>query len=596
MMPVDYTLEPQTPFGLIVRASQPGHTIAGFGREQIESWVRAHRILIFRGFELFDKNAFALYAQQLGEPLQWPFGAINELKVKADAKNYLYTPSAVPLHWDGAFIGKIPYLIFFQCVQAPRAEDRGGTTFADTGRALARATPAQRARWQNATLRYRTEKIVHYGGTLTQRLMQAHPVTGEATLRFAEPVHDLNPVSVEVLDATATEQDELIRELQTALYAPEVFYIHTWQDHDIVLADNHMLLHGRDAFLNPNERHIQRINLLARPAQPGLAQFLKNSKTLRRTEFLLAEIPIFAIPILLSAEDLRFLKTPELYVGLAGIYLLFNFGDMVNAYADRKVDAVYKSHLSNAIFELGDMGVRWQMRASVAGTVLIGAWLNRRTGRWQFVPLTVIGWALGFQYSWGPIHFKSRGLWQLPALWAVLFFGPMAYTGSLVTHFPRRPVLTLAAAYGLLQMAVLLLNNAEDYTEDRAANIRTMVVAMGLHRSMRVAQTMVAGAGLVTLGSFFYLYRSEKLPKAAYVGLLPLAAALVHVARGYETINQKIANKDETAATAVLKENGMLVPKWLNATAYTSLLAAGVLFAVRALRARQQRTEPGRDA
>ncbi|SDY96624.1 TauD/TfdA family dioxygenase [Hymenobacter psychrophilus] len=579
-----YTLESQLPFGLLVRADFPGQTIAGISAAQLTEWVQAHRILIFRGFELFDKTPFALYAQQLGEPLQWPFGAINELKVKADAKNYLYTPSAVPLHWDGAFIGRIPYLIFFQCVKAPRAEDRGGTTFADTGRALARATAAQRARWAKATLRYRTEKIVHYGGTLTQRLLQAHPVTGEPTLRFAEPVRDLNPVSVEVLGATPAEQADLIAELQAALYAPEVFYIHSWQDNDIVLADNHVLLHGRDAFLNPNERHIQRINLLARPAHGGLAQFLKNSKTLRRTEFLIAEIPIFLIPIFLSAEDFRFLKTPVLYVGLAGIYLLFNFGDMVNAYADRRVDAVYKSHLSNAIFELGGPGVRWQMRASVAGTVLISIWLTQHTGRWQFVPLTLIGWALGFQYSWRPIHFKSRGLWQLSALWAVIFFGPMAYTGSLVTRFPKPAVLTLAAAYGLLQVGVLMLNNAEDYTEDRAAGLHTAIVALGLHRSMRVAQALTSGAGLLVLGSFAYLFRAEKLPKAAYGALLPLAGAVAYVAQGYETVNRKIADLDEVAATAVLKENGMRVPQWLKATAYTSLLAASVLFAARVLR------------
>jgi len=583
-----YTLEPQAPFGLLVRADLPGQTIAGISAEQITEWVRAHRILVFRGFELFDKTQFALYAQQLGEPLQWPFGAINELKVKPDAKNYLYTPSAVPLHWDGAFVGRIPYLIFFQCVKAPRPEDRGGTTFADTGRALARATTAQRARWEKATLRYRTEKIVHYGGTLTQRLLQAHPVTGEPTIRFAEPVHDLNPVSVEVLGATPAEQADLIAELQAALYAPEVFYIHTWEDNDIVLADNHVLLHGRDAFLNPNERHIQRINLLARPAHSGLVQFLKNSKTLRRTEFLIAEIPIFLIPIFLSAEDFRFLKTPELYVGLAGIYLLFNFGDMVNAYADRRVDAVYKSHLSNAIFELGEQGVRWQMRASVAGTVLISVWLTWHTGRWQFVPLTLIGWALGFQYSWRPFHFKSRGVWQQAALWAVIFFGPMAYTSSLVTRFPKPGVLALAAAYGLLQVGVLMLNNAEDYTEDRAAGLHTTIVALGLHRSMWVAQAVTSSAGLLALGSFAYLFRAEKMPKATYVALLPLVGAVAYVAQGYETINQKIAAKDEVEATAVLKENGMLVPQWLKATAYTSLLAAGVLFAARVLRPKSQ--------
>jgi len=581
-----YTLEPQAPFGLLVRASHPGQTIAGIAASQLLAWVQAHRVLIFRGFELFDKQQFALYAQQLGEPLQWPFGAINELLVKPDAKNYLYTPSAVPLHWDGAFIGRIPYLIFFQCVKAPRAEDRGGTTFADTGRALARATDAQRARWAQVTLRYSTQKVVHYGGTITQRLVQPHPVTGETTLRFAEPVHDLNPVHVEVLDAAPEAQAALLAELQAALYAPEVLYTHTWEDHDIVLADNHLLLHGRDAFLNPNERHIQRINLLARPAGGGLRRFLKNSALLRRPEFLPAEIPIFTIPILLSAEDGCFLRRPELYVGLVGIYLLFNFGDLVNTYADRGVDAVYKSHLSNAIFELGDQGVRWQMRASVASTVAISIWLTRHTGRWQFVPLTVIGWALGFQYSWQPLHLKSRGVWQLAAQWAVIFFGPMAYTGSLVTRFPRPAVLTLAGAYGLLQVGVLMLNNAEDYTEDRAAGLRTAIVELGLHRSMRVAQALTGGAGLLALGSFGYLFKAEKLPKAAYLSLLPLAGAVAFIAQGYEKVNQQIAGKDEAAATAIIKESGRLIPKWLMATAYTSLLAAGVLFATRRRRAR----------
>jgi alpha-ketoglutarate-dependent taurine dioxygenase/1,4-dihydroxy-2-naphthoate octaprenyltransferase len=585
-MPI-YTLEPQTPFGLLVRATAPGHTLASFPAAQIMDWVRTHRVLIFRGFELFDKTGFALYAQTLGEPLQWPFGAINELKVKPDAKNYLYTPSAVPLHWDGAFVGKIPYLIFFQCLKAPRPEDRGGTTFADTTRALTRAGASQRQRWESATLRYSTEKVVHYGGSITQRLVQPHPVTGETTLRFAEPVNDLNPVRVEVLGASPTEEASLIQELQTALYEPEVLYVHTWEDNDIVLADNHALLHGRDAFLNPNERHIQRINVLARPTGGKLQRFLRNSKILRRPEFLPAEIPIFFIPILLSAEDFSFLRKPEVYVGLAGIYLLFNFGDMVNTYADRRVDAVYKSHLSNAIFELGDQGVRWQMRASVAGTVGISIWLTRHTGRWQFVPLTVIGWALGFQYSWQPLHLKSRGVWQLAALWAVIFFGPMAYTSSLVTRFPQPAVLTLAAAYGLLQVGVLMLNNAEDYTEDRAAGLHTAIVALGLHRSMRVAQALTGGAGLLALGSFGYLFKAERLPKTAYLALLPLAGAVGYIARGYETVNQQIADKDEADATAIIKQSGRLIPQWLMATAFTSLLAAGVLFGARVLRAKK---------
>jgi len=45
----------------------------------------------------------------------------------------------------------------------------------------------------------------------------------------------------------------------------------------------------------------------------------------------------------------------------------------------------------------------------------------------------------------------------------------------------------------------------------------------------------------------------------------------------------------EVAATATIKESGHLIPKWLMATAYTSLLAAGVLFGARVLRKRGSR-------
>jgi 1,4-dihydroxy-2-naphthoate octaprenyltransferase len=162
----------------------------------------------------------------------------------------------------------------------------------------------------------------------------------------------------------------------------------------------------------------------------------------------------------------------------------------------------------------------------------------------------------------------------------------MAYSGSLVTRFPRPAVLSLAAAYGIMQVAVLMLNNAEDYTEDRAAGLHTAIVALGLHRSMRVAQVLTGGAGLLALGSFGYLFKADKLPKAAYLALLPLAGAVAYITEGYETVNRKIADKDEVDATAIIKENGRLIPKWLMATAYTSLLAAGVLFGVRALRKR----------
>jgi alpha-ketoglutarate-dependent taurine dioxygenase len=117
---------------------------------------------------------------------------------------------------------------------------------------LGRATPEQRRRWEGITVTYNTDKVVHYGGTFTAPLLGRHPVSGEAVLRYAEPVEDLNPVRLEVL----------LEEMRLLLYDPAACYDHVWRTGDVVLADNHALLHGRRAFTQAAPRHLRRVNIL----------------------------------------------------------------------------------------------------------------------------------------------------------------------------------------------------------------------------------------------------------------------------------------------------------------------------------------------
>src|SRR6185312_7833569 len=120
--------------------------------------------IVFRGYDNLPKQELALFGQRLGKPLQWVFGAINDLKVKPDAENYIFTDHDVPMHWDGAFAGKIPHIILFQCIIAPRKEDMGGTTFADSQSILQHASPDKIKEWEKISVTYTTKKIVHYGG------------------------------------------------------------------------------------------------------------------------------------------------------------------------------------------------------------------------------------------------------------------------------------------------------------------------------------------------------------------------------------------------------------------------------------------------
>jgi pyoverdine/dityrosine biosynthesis protein Dit1/alpha-ketoglutarate-dependent taurine dioxygenase len=246
-------ITPLSPFGIRVE----GHGAPLPAAALLESWIAAHRVVVLRGFA--DPQVLDL-ARSLGEPLLWSFGAVNELAPRTDAVNYLYTRSAVPFHWDGAFLGTIPRFILFHCLEAPA--EGGETLFCDTTRVLDCVRAERRALWSTVNVTYRTEKLAHYGGAFTSPILGKHPVTGETTLRFAEPVDDLNPVELELCGVAADLASAIVDDLGVRLREPDVCLIHRWVPGDLVLADNHALLHGRRAFAEGTPRRIRRVNVI----------------------------------------------------------------------------------------------------------------------------------------------------------------------------------------------------------------------------------------------------------------------------------------------------------------------------------------------
>jgi alpha-ketoglutarate-dependent taurine dioxygenase len=93
--------------------------------------------------------------------------------------------------------------------------------------------------------------------------VQSHPATGRTILRFAEPVEtELNPVSLAISGLEEQEGHELVAQLRERVYAPGLSYAHQWQRGDVLLADNHSLIHGRRAFERDCPRHLRRIQLI----------------------------------------------------------------------------------------------------------------------------------------------------------------------------------------------------------------------------------------------------------------------------------------------------------------------------------------------
>ena len=254
-------IEPLFPVGALISCATES-SLYSIPIADVRRWIDQFRLIILRGVESPEDVEMRSFCEKLGPILEWEFGAVNELKVKEDTKNYLYTNREVPFHWDGAFVGKVPHYIFFHCRVAPDVECGGETTFCDTVKLLQSIPAEELEKWKHVSITYRTEKIVHYGGEFTSPLLANHPTMNQQVLRYAEPVDDLNPVTLQLHGIDTEQQEAFIDRMRELLYCPSCCYAHSWQTEDIVIADNHALLHGRLPFLAATTRHLRRINVL----------------------------------------------------------------------------------------------------------------------------------------------------------------------------------------------------------------------------------------------------------------------------------------------------------------------------------------------
>ncbi len=255
-----YQVEPLSPFGTLVTARKHEvlSELSGALRQDL---LASSPLVVFRGFKRVSKEGlldFCLSYPQ-GELLHWESGPVMEMTPASEAKNYLFSREAVPLHWDGAF-HRVPSFLVFHCLEAPARDAGGETRFTNTALVWESASKADREVWAKARLTYTTEKVAHYGGSLTVDLVQRHPKSGVPVLRFAEPVETkLNPVTV---SCEGGHSADLLGDLAHRFYDPKASYLHQWEPGDYLIADNHTLVHGRNAFTRETPRHLRRVQIL----------------------------------------------------------------------------------------------------------------------------------------------------------------------------------------------------------------------------------------------------------------------------------------------------------------------------------------------
>lgn len=190
--------------------------------------------------------------------LHWEFGPIMEMKYDVNAKNYLFSDEAVPLHWDGAF-HREPLKLLFYCTES---EGCGGeTVFVNTEEIWENLSSSEKMKLLNIRLIYKTSKLAHYGGLIDVSLVQKHPHSGNIILRMAERVNTiLNPVELRILGTR--DENEFYDYMVNKFYDPKFQYVHEWEKGDLVICDNFTYLHGRKPLGSNKKRTFKRIQIL----------------------------------------------------------------------------------------------------------------------------------------------------------------------------------------------------------------------------------------------------------------------------------------------------------------------------------------------
>lgn len=258
-----YEMRAMVPYGLELHAggqADPSSLEPGW----IAATAIERRLLLLRGFRHLTQDELVAFAQRLGSLLAWNFGHVLDLRIHPEPKNYLFTEGNVPYHWDGAFAEVVPRFQVFQCLHT---EGEGGeTTFCNTIELLKRASTEDVSRWRQINISYQTEKQAHYGGEIKRPLISPHPVTGEPTIRFAEPLNEqsikLNPLYLEIEGHSPQAQQAFLDGFIPRLYQAPFYYEHRWRAGDLLITDNHALLHGRTQMSGNLKRHLQRVHVI----------------------------------------------------------------------------------------------------------------------------------------------------------------------------------------------------------------------------------------------------------------------------------------------------------------------------------------------
>jgi 4-hydroxybenzoate polyprenyltransferase len=304
--------------------------------------------------------------------------------------------------------------------------------------------------------------------------------------------------------------------------------------------------------------------------------YIRAFLVLSRVEFMVMGIPVIALSALLAVSrpnDLMGDGAVRLGLLAAVWYLAYWISSQVNCIADYELDKTYKSRLPRSIDILKGPRTIWAMiTVEIVVASAIVAYLATTESRLGLVVLWVVGLFLVGAYSLEPLRFKRRGFLNLVTLALILYFLPALYIYYAMA--PQMKILPLLALLGFStqMIGLLLVNQIEDYHEDKEMDVLTSTVRWGLMKASMVSLLFTAVMSVVLLIVFGMLARNPyafagiALMLVAYAATLRYHLNLFRAATSWEVTH-------EQAAAQRVRQLAAQVPLWFFVTGMPLVVA-----------------------
>jgi pyoverdine/dityrosine biosynthesis protein Dit1/alpha-ketoglutarate-dependent taurine dioxygenase len=243
--------------------------------ETLQNLCLEYGFVVVRGFDVDSKEHLVEFSSEFGKPVIWDFGPVHTIRPKKAPDGYIASREAVPLHWDlsmppsyleasGRYEDFTPQFFILYCHKAPASKE-GQTTVVDGRRVLENAGSKKVETWKQVMIDYFT-KLTYYGGKQhSYPLIMQHPITGEEIFRYQEGSNSkLQTFELSSKSLPQKDFQQLIAELQASVYDDSCFHCHDWQQGDLLLIENHYMLHGRTPVSDlTDDRELWRVQILS---------------------------------------------------------------------------------------------------------------------------------------------------------------------------------------------------------------------------------------------------------------------------------------------------------------------------------------------